>query len=103
MRPSPATATPPAGGHSILDAFEILMEDEGYRPPAGGVAVAGDGLMFGEALFQVAACRADIVRAIGAAQDVEISVHFVCPSPRPSFETPLRGFLRMRIFPVHDG
>ena len=41
--------------------------------------------------------------AIGAAQDVEISVHFVCPSPRPSFETPLRGFLRMRIFPVHDG
>jgi len=65
------------GGHRILDAFEILMEDEGYRPTAGGVAVECAGLMFGETLLKADACGADILRAIGAAQDVEINIHLI--------------------------
>jgi hypothetical protein len=79
------------GGHGILDAFEILMEDEGHRPTSGSIAIECAGLMFGETLLQAATRHANVVRAISAAQDVQTSVHFAGLSRRPSFETANRG------------
>jgi hypothetical protein len=76
--PSPAFDLP-LGGHGILDALEILMEDRGYRPTAGGIAVKRACLVLGDPRFQPAR-RPDVVRAIGAAQNVEVSAHSAPPA-----------------------
>jgi hypothetical protein len=59
----------------ILDASEMLVEDKCYRAPIRRVTLESAGLMFRDALLKVCACRADVVRAVSAAQDVEIAAH----------------------------
>jgi hypothetical protein len=70
----------PLGGHSIFDALEMLLEDEGYRPSQGGVAVECAGLVLGDTPFQAAVRRAHLVGTVGATQNVETSAHGASPA-----------------------
>jgi hypothetical protein len=56
----------------------VLTEDKSYRPSQGGIAVESAGFVFCDALFEAAAGRANILRAVRAAEDVEIGAH---PAP----------------------
>ena len=67
-------------GYSILDPVEGLMEDEGYWPSVGGVAIKSAGLVFGDSGFQPTARRADVIRAVSAAKDVEEGAHVTLPA-----------------------
>jgi hypothetical protein len=58
---------------------EFLLEGESDRSPTRRIAVENSGLMLREALIKAAARRADIVRAVGAAQNVEMSAHSAPP------------------------
>ena len=58
-------------GHGILNMLEMLMEDQNHRPPKRRIAVEGAGFMFGNPRFKLATRCADIVRAVGAADDID--------------------------------
>jgi hypothetical protein len=64
----------------IFDLSEFLLEGESDRSPTRRITVENSGLMLREALIKAAARRADVVRAIGAAQNVEMSAHSAPPA-----------------------
>src|SRR5262249_1505692 len=64
------------GGNRIGDAIEILLEDELDRPAACGIAAKAAGIVLREPILQRGARAADVVRAVGAAEDVDVSVHW---------------------------
>ena len=70
----------PLGGHGILYPVEVLMEDKGYRPTACCIAVKRAGLMLCDPLVEAAARCASVVRAVGAAQNVEPGAHAARPA-----------------------
>jgi hypothetical protein len=51
----------PFGGNRVFYPLELLMEDECYQPPTGGVAVERTCIMFSNALFEAAARCADVI------------------------------------------
>src|SRR5262249_18452093 len=72
--------TPPAldlsfGGHGVSDTFEDLMVHQGYRPPMRCITIEGAGLMLSDTLLQTFARRSDIVGAVCATQNVNVSAH----------------------------
>lgn len=69
----------------------MLMEHQFDGSPQSGVSVETAGLMLGQPPFQSNGRRPDIVRAVGAAEDIEVGAHIDVAF----FETPLRGLLRM--------
>src|SRR5207248_5461665 len=56
----------------------MLIKDQSYGPAAGSIAVVGARLVLGQSPFKADDRRADIVAAVSAKQDVEVSAHRSC-------------------------
>jgi hypothetical protein len=76
---SPALYSP-FGGDGILYPLKLLMECQGYWPSEGCVAVQGTRFIFGDAPLEAAAGRADVIRAVDAPEQIEISAHVAFPA-----------------------
>src|SRR5712671_2373431 len=72
---APPTLDLPFRSHGVFDALENLLEHQSHRPARRRVAVEYTCLVFSDTLVQAGASRSDIVRAVGTAQDVKVSVH----------------------------
>jgi hypothetical protein len=89
LRPRPAFELSFCG-YRILDAVELLVKEELYRPAKRRVAVEGSRLMLGDALLERSAGDPHVIASITAPEDVDVCGQ-VRPSASACFEAPLRG------------
>jgi hypothetical protein len=61
------------GGDGVLDACEVLAENESQRTTAGSIAVECASLVFGEALVEAKPRDSDVIGTVGAPENVKIS------------------------------
>src|SRR5207237_6093139 len=68
---------------SIGDPLELLGKDKRHGTALRSVAAEIAQIMLADALLEVRACRADVIRTVGAAEHVDEDRH-ISPPPYPS-------------------
>src|SRR6185437_365693 len=89
---SPPAFDLPLCRSSVIEAAEMLLKYQLYRSAQRGVAIENARLVLGEPFFKAGDRCADVIRAIGAAENVEPSAHASLPRARrrrASFEASL--------------